>query len=150
MRGPQRACWQAYERDGGGMQRHSQAGDSVLVEVVAVNAQLALSFGRRPQRPYWQTTPLPISQLAEAIRAAEQQDEAVLAIFRAHRPASMHGDGMSPSQVHRIGLEHGSQWLLTSVRRSMTNLTNAGVLTHLRTTRMGPYRRPEGLWRLAP
>ena len=97
---------------------------------------------RRPQVPYWNTTPLTREQLADAIRAAEQQDEAVLAIFRASRGA------LSPSQVWRLGQDHGRQWLLTSVRRSITNLTGAGVLAHLPMTIPGPYGRPEGLRRL--
>jgi len=106
---------------------------------------MALSFDRRsrtPQRPYWPTTPLPIAQLADAIKRAEQQDEAVLAIFRSV------GGSLTPSQVQSIGECNGRGWLLTSVRRSMTNLTNAGVLVHLHDTRPGPYGRPEGLWQV--
>lgn len=99
---------------------------------------------RRPQRPYWPTTPLSRDQLAGAMRVAEQQDEVVLAIFRAEqRP-------LSPSQVWQIGQDMGRRWLLTSVRRSITNLADpkCGVLVHLHDTRPGPYGRPEGLWAL--
>lgn len=99
---------------------------------------------RRPQRPYYATTPLSRDQLAGAMRVAEQQDELVLAIFRAEqRP-------LSPSQVWEIGRQFGKEWLLTSVRRSITNLADpqCGVLVHLTTTRMGPYGKPEGLWAL--
>lgn len=105
--------------------------------------QLALDLTRRPQTPYWSTTPLSRDELAGAIRAAEQQDEAVLAIFRASRGA------LSPSQVWQQGLDHGRMWLLTSVRRSITNLTGARVLAHLPMTIPGPYGRPEGLWAIA-
>ena len=97
---------------------------------------------RRPQRPYWPTTPLSREQLEGAMRAAEQQDELVLAIFRAEqRP-------LSPSQVWQIGQRYGKAWLLTSVRRSITNLADpeCGVLVHLAETRMGPHGKPEGLW----
>lgn len=99
---------------------------------------------RRPRVPYWSTTPLSRDQLAGAMRVAEQQDEAVLAIFRAEqRP-------LSPSQVWQIGQDLGRRWLLTSVRRSITNLADpkCGVLVHLHETRMGLYGRPEGLWAL--
>lgn len=108
-------------------------------------AQIPLDFARarrRPQVPYWPTTPLSRDQLAGAILVAEQQDEAVLAIFRG-TPGPL-----SPSQVWRIGEQGGRRWLLTSVRRSITNLTNADVLVRLSTTRPGPYGRPEGLWSL--
>lgn len=99
---------------------------------------------RRPQRPYFPTTPLTRDQLAGAMRTAEQQDELVLAIFRhKQRP-------MSPSEVHAVGLEYGQRWLLTSVRRSITNLADpkCGVLVHLIGTKPGPYGRPQGLWAL--
>ena len=78
------------------------------------------------------------------MRTAEQQDEAVLAIFRnAQRP-------LSPSEVHAIGERHGRRWLLTSVRRSITNLADpkCGVLVHLLATQAGPHGRPERLWAL--
>lgn len=97
---------------------------------------------RRPRTPYYATTPLSAQQLAVAMRLAEQQDEAVLAIFRAQQCP------LSPSQVHAIGQKHGRQWLLTSVRRSITNLSGADVLVRLNDTRDGPYGRPEHCWAL--
>lgn len=105
---------------------------------------LAFPVKRRPQRTYYATTPLTRDQLAGAMRLAEQQDEAVLAIFRAEQRA------LSPSEVHAIGIAHGRRWLITSVRRSITNLADpkCGVLVHLHGTRQGPWGRPEGLWSL--
>lgn len=110
-----------------------------------MNEQAVFQFPkpkRRPQRPYYATTPLSREQLAGAMRVAEQQDELVLAIFRAEQRA------LSPSQVWEIGKHYGKTWLLTSVRRSITNLADpeCGVLVHLSTYRMGPYGKPEGLW----
>jgi len=103
--------------------------------------QAAFDFQRRPRVPYWNTTPLTREQLAASIRTAEQQDTAVLTIFQAA------GAALSPSQVWQRGLDHGRSWLLTSVRRSITNLTDAGALSRLNESRDGPYGRPEGLWR---
>lgn len=97
---------------------------------------------RRPQHPYWPTTPITRDELAGAMRVAEQQDEAVLAIFRASRGP------LSPSQVWQQGIDHGRKWLLTSVRRSITNLTGEFVLVKLAGTRMGPFGAKEGLWAL--
>ncbi len=109
-----------------------------------MSAQPNLDFTgkRRSNTPYWATTPLTREQMAGAIKVAEQQEEVVLAIFRAHRVAK------SPSQIHAIGEQEGRKWLLTSVRRAITNLTNAGILVHMREHRDGPYGRPEGLWAL--
>jgi hypothetical protein len=82
--------------------------------------------------------------MAGAIRLAEQQDEAVVAIFRALQSK------LTPSQVHLIGQRNGRQWLLTSVRRSMTNLANeGGPLVRCNETQQGPHGRPEHFWRLA-
>ena len=111
-----------------------------------MSAQLALPFERRrPRVPFYATTPMSTDQLAGALLVAEQQDEAVLAIYRAH-----HLVALTPSQVHRIGTTNGRQWLLTSVRRSITNLTadGEGPLQRLNATRPGPHGRPETCWTL--
>ena len=91
---------------------------------------------------YHVTTPIDSIELAEAAHTAKLQDECVMAIFRFHRRA------MSPSQVHEAGLLAGRKWLLTSVRRSMSNLAAAGALEHLDLKRPGLYGRAETLWRL--
>lgn len=40
-----------------------------------MTGQTAFDFSaRRPQTPYWNTTPLPVSELAEAIKRADKQD----------------------------------------------------------------------------
>lgn len=116
-----------------------------------MNAQLALNFtpprsNRRPERPYYPTTPLSLDEELGAMRVAKHQDEAVLAIFRAA------GRALSPSQVHARGVALGRKWLLTSVRRSITNLADesVGVLVHLKGQSIeGPHGRPEGLWQIA-
>lgn len=115
-----------------------------------MSQQLSMAFSaspreRRSRTPYYHTTPLTVEQMAGAIRLAEQQDELVLAIFRAH-----HGAALSPSQVWEIGKGYGKAWLLTSVRRSITNLADpkCGVLVRLNVTRQGPYGRPEHCWAL--
>ena len=109
-----------------------------------MNAQTQLNFTRRPQTPYWNTTPLPVSELAAAIARADKQDDAVLEIFRAI------GGELGPSQVWKIGTANGMGWVLTSVRRSMSNLADpkCGALVKLRTTRMGLFGAREHLWSL--
>jgi hypothetical protein len=98
-------------------------------------------------RAYYQTTPLTTEQLTQAFREAGAQDDLVLAVYRT---AATIGTGLlSPSQVHAAGRVRGSQWLLTSVRRSIATLTEAGVLFKTDTCRMGPHGRPEYCWRLA-
>ena len=107
-------------------------------------SQQALDFTRRPQTPYWPTTTLPINELAAAIKSAEKQDDAVTAIFRSV------GGELGPSQVWKIGNANGMGWLLTSVRRSMTNLADnkCGALVRLNTTHMGAHGSVEHCWSL--
>jgi hypothetical protein len=108
--------------------------------------QLDFDFTKRPRRnreAYFNTTHLCGEALGAARREARKQDVLVLTIFRGAARA------LSPSEVWRAGAEAGSDWLLTSVRRSMNTLTREGLLDKTDGYRPGPYRRPERLWRLA-
>lgn len=97
-------------------------------------------------RNYFNSTHLPDDDLRIAINAAAHQDELVMALFRMH---ALHWSGyLAPSQVHRLGELKGVNWLLTSVRRSMSVLSRAGSLIKTDQPRIGPHGRPETLWRL--
>lgn len=105
--------------------------------------QLDFDFRRRPRRQrqsYFNTTHLAGAELADANRTARTQDVLVLAILRGAKHP------MTPSEVWRQGREAGSDWLLTSVRRSMNTLTQEGMLAKCDTYRQGPYGRPERTW----
>lgn len=90
--------------------------------------------------PYHQTTPLSGQQLADATRTATAQDAAILAVYSA-------GIARTPSQVHSILTRMGRNWPITSIRRGITNLEIDGLLTKLGATRIGPFGRPEHLWK---
>lgn len=85
---------------------------------------------------YHNTTHVEGTELRTRTARANVQQEAVLQYFRTQRIASA-------SQVHK-GL--GERFLLTSVRRSITNLTKSGVLdkTHLKA--MGPFGAREYIY----
>jgi hypothetical protein len=111
-----------------------------------MSAQLTLTFSQARKKflrvpRYYDTTRLPLDALAAAVRRAEMQDEAVLAAFRCHLI-------LAPSRCHSIVTAAGPQMLLTSVRRSIANLTKAGALRKLEKTCPGPYGSPEHLWEL--
>jgi hypothetical protein len=91
-------------------------------------------------RNYFDTTRLPLADLARAIARAEQQDDAILAAFRCHLI-------LTPSRCHEI-VSAGRPILLTSVRRSIATLTEAGALEKLAKRTPGPYGAPEHLWQL--
>ena len=92
---------------------------------------------------YFNTTALSGPELKQAIASAKSQDEQVLCIFRRHPHLSL-----GPSQVYALGIGEGLRWLLTSVRRSISNLTDENVLEKLDVKRMGAHGAREYLWRL--
>lgn len=90
------------------------------------------------------TTGLQGEALYDAVRAAKRQQDAVLVIFQARSWA------MSPSDVWKVGMAHGRKWLLTSVRRAMSNLSAGDhpALTQTGATKRGPYGATEHQWEL--
>lgn len=92
--------------------------------------------------PYYRSTDITANELAARIKAATKQDEAVMAVMDA-------GLARTPSQMHRLFLAMGKRWPITSVRRSMTNLTKAGQLVKTSETRRGPYSHLENFWEKA-
>lgn len=80
-------------------------------------------------------------ELEKSKRQVSKQEEIVLKFFR------QYPHGMSPSTLHRHRLQDAP---LTSVRRAMTNLTQAGHLEKLDAQAMGIHGKREHLWRLAP
>lgn len=67
-----------------------------------------------------------------------------------YRQTGAVGGELGPSQVWKIGTANGMGWVLTSVRRSMSNLSDpkCGALVKLRTTRVGLFGAKEHLWAL--
>lgn len=89
---------------------------------------------------YWNTTRLTGDDLRAAIQQADRQDDAILAIYQ-------HASGpLSPSDVWAQCERAGKRWPLTSVRRSITGLTQAGALVRLDEQKQGVYGRPEHCW----
>lgn len=90
---------------------------------------------------YYNTTHSVHPDLGKFEQKAQGQEEQILDYFKGiHR-------GRSPSQV--LAALFDASVPLTSVRRAMTNLTNAGELIKTNTQIRGPYGRPEYQWRRA-
>jgi len=87
---------------------------------------------------YFNTTNLTGEQLASAVKTAKHQDDAVMVLMAIGT--------WSPSQVWNYGKSLGRNWLLTSVRRSISNLEKAGKLKKTGIMMQGPYGRPENSW----
>ncbi len=93
---------------------------------------------------FYNTNHLTGAELAQATSTALHQEEKVMAIFRLHP-----GQDLGPSKVWRFGVEFAQDdWILTSVRRAIFNLTDRGKLTKLDRTAMGYYGKPEHTWRI--
>ena len=90
---------------------------------------------------HWNTTSETGSTLRTYQAHANRQEAAVLALFRQRRLP------LSPSQVWRH--LDPDRTPLTSIRRAMTDLTDAGLLERLPVKVEGIYSRPEHLWRLS-
>lgn len=78
--------------------------------------------------------------LKEAQRRASKQEEAILAFFRAHNT-----EIFTPCQV----AEQFPNWPITSIRRSITNLTNRGELIKTNLKRLGVYGVINFCWKAA-
>ncbi len=89
---------------------------------------------------YYNTTRVKGKQLAEYEGKAATQDDRILSYFRRHKDKQF-----TPSQVQSALVMNCP---LTSVRRSMSTLTERGLLEKTDTQRQGPYGRPEYCWRL--
>ena len=108
--------------------------------------QLAFPIGPRgpvkaKRKAFYDTTRIPFPELVAAVRRAEFQDDAVLAVYRVHMV-------LAPSRAQQILDASGARMLITSVRRSISTLTGAGALRKLDTTVPGPYGMAEHLWEL--
>jgi len=73
---------------------------------------------------------------------AASQEAQIADYFR----RQLFGFGFTPSEVWRDLMPEAPP---TSVRRAMCDLTAIGVLVRTDERRLGPYKRPESVWRLA-
>lgn len=93
------------------------------------------------QRDFFNTINLSGTALAQAVSAAKGQDDNVLAIF------SERDVPLTPWQVWQAGCDRGMKWLITSVRRSIHNLTDSGALVKTDVLAPGPHGKPSYQWR---
>ena len=96
----------------------------------------------KKQKNYFDTTKLPKEQLKQAVSKATVQDKRVLSIFkRKKRP-------MTPAEVWDVYCKLYPVCPITSIRRSMTVLTEKGKLEKTDKLKNGMYGKPNHVWRL--
>ena len=102
---------------------------------------------------YHNTTNEDGPQLARFQKHAKTQEAQILKVFR-DAWVKNKGSTLSPSQVYdRLWYNRDTKqasYLLTSIRRAITDLTKEGYLVKTDKKIKGPYGRPEYLWRLVP
>ena len=88
---------------------------------------------------YFNTTNLSGQMLLDFENKADNQEERILAIFKA-------SNLLTPSQVWNA---YGNkQTPITSIRRGITNLSNDGKLIKTTNKKIGMYGRPESVYQL--
>jgi|TARA_R100001594_G_scaffold117968_1_gene153222 precorrin-3B methylase len=96
---------------------------------------------------YYNTNNESGEELIESRSKAKTQDDIILDIFNTWRQS----DGLTPSEIEEILIHHHDKnWPLTSIRRSISTLTNSGKLTKTNELRGGKYNKNEHIWRFKP
>ncbi len=88
---------------------------------------------------YYNTIPLSGEALKEKREKTMSQDDIILELFRKHKR-------FSPSQIYQR--QFAGKCPITSVRRSITNLTRNGFLQKTGETVKGLYGDKENVWEL--
>ena len=88
---------------------------------------------------YYNTTRQEGKQLEVSWDKTKSQDDKVMEYFRAHGKAT-------PSEVWIHFNENENNVPITSIRRSITNLTSYNMLSKTEKKREGVYGRPEYVW----
>ena len=101
----------------------------------------SLGKSLKPEQSYFNTTKLSGDKLKANKKKARSQDDVILDFFRKNK-----GVLMTPRHVHNTLFDESI--LLTSVRRTITNLTNSGYLEKTNVKMEGLYKNsPEFCWK---
>jgi len=92
------------------------------------------------ERTFYNTNQTTGPELIGARSDAKNQQDEILKVFRRNAKTPM-----SPSEIHNY-LYSGTITPLTSVRRAISNLTEAGKLKKLDSTKIGIFGRREHCW----
>jgi hypothetical protein len=90
---------------------------------------------------YFNTTSLSGEDLKQAVIDAANQEDAILLIYQAT------GKPYTPSAILGMTTRAGHKWPITSIRRSISNLTDRKELVMLPNTKEGLYGKHEHYWK---
>lgn len=92
---------------------------------------------------FYNTTGERGEELIKATEQARNQTELVLGIFKEYPTADF-----TPWEVLRLASHRGHKMMITSVRRSITNLTGTGELIKTGIKRIGDQKASNYTWKL--
>ena len=92
---------------------------------------------------FYNTISLTGDDLKKAVTTARSQQDAIMIIFENSRKP------FTPSAIHGMTTRAGHKWVLTSIRRAMSDLTTDGKLRMLPNMKIGPYGAPEHFWEIS-
>ena len=75
---------------------------------------------------------------------ATKQEDLILAIFETYP-----NEGLTPFDIEDFAHDQEVSWPITSIRRAITDLTNAGKLTKTNTKKLGKYGKFVHTWKLS-
>ena len=73
-----------------------------------------------------------------------RQEDMILAIFGTYP-----NEGLTPFDIEDFAHDQEVSWPITSIRRAITDLTNAGKLSKTETKKLGRYGKFVHTWKLA-
>jgi hypothetical protein len=97
-------------------------------------------FGVAPTKNYFNTTRESGNPLRDSASRASIQDYRIMGIFKTN-------ESLTPFDVHECYNKLYSEAPITSIRRSMTVLTNMGMLIKTNEMRVGKYGKKNYLWK---
>ena len=93
---------------------------------------------------YYNTNDETGETLQSSRNATMKQEDQILGIFQAFP-----NEGLTPFDIEDFARDQEVNWPITSIRRAITDLTNAGKLTKTDTMKLGRYGKHVHTWKLA-
>ena len=92
---------------------------------------------------YYNTNDETGETLHSSRNATTKQENMILAIFETYP-----NEGLTPFDIEDFAHDQEVSWPITSIRRAITDLTNAGKLTKTDTKKLGKYGKFVHTWKL--
>tara|TARA_R100000808_G_scaffold20080_1_gene43447 strand:+ start:119 stop:403 length:285 start_codon:yes stop_codon:yes gene_type:complete len=93
---------------------------------------------------YYNTNDETGETLQRSRNTSTKQEDLILAVFETYP-----NEGLTPFDIEDFAHDQEVSWPITSIRRAITDLTNAGKLTKTNTKKLGRYGKLVHTWKLS-